>query len=668
MIWLPLLLAAASNVPALPADIPADSTRFTVLMMSQSAGQQALWTTPDGKLHAFFQYNDRGRGPKTYSTFSLDKDGVPAEVDLEGNEYFKAPVSERFSSANGAASWKNKAEEGQKKIAGPAFYLTMYGPPVESALLARAILRHGGPLALLPEGEARIQRVLQKKVEAGGKSQEVTLYAITGLSFSPDYLWLDAKQDAFASGGTWQSVVREGWESVMPSLIETQREAMKERSRDQAKRLAHRPAAPVVFHGAKVFDGEKVLEGSPDVVVSGNHIVSVGKPAPAGAEVIDARGKTLIPGLWDMHAHVQDNDGLLNLATGVTTVRDLANDNDELMARRKRIEEGTELGTRIILAGFMDGPGPFQGPTKVLVSTEKEARDWVDKYAALGYVQIKIYSSIKPELVAAIADETHKKGLRLSGHIPSGMTAAECVKLGFDEIQHVNFLALNFMPDVKETRTPARFLEPAKRTADLDLKSQPVRDFIKLLLQRRTTLDPTLSIFESMLVDRPGKISVGMAAVADRLPAQVRRGLLTGGLEPPPGMDEKYKQSFARMVQLVHEMYAAGVPIEAGTDSLAGFALQRELELDVQAGIPAPEVLKLATLGAARIMKRDGDLGSIREGKLADLAVIEGDPTADISVVRHAALVMKDGVIYRPDELYRELGVKPAGGAGPRGR
>src|SRR5260370_26025116 len=161
----------------------------------------------------------------------------------------------------------------------------------------------------------------------------------------------------------------------MPSLIETQREAMKERARDQAKRLAHRPAGPVALRGGKGFDGEKGCEGSPDVVVSGNHIVAVGKPAPAGAEVIDARGKTLIPGLWDMHAHVQDNDGLLNLAAGVTTVRDLANDNDELMARRKRIEEGTELGTRIILAGFMDGPGPFQGPTKVLVPTERETRD-----------------------------------------------------------------------------------------------------------------------------------------------------------------------------------------------------------------------------------------------------------------------------------------------------
>jgi imidazolonepropionase-like amidohydrolase len=106
-------------------------------------------------------------------------------------------------------------------------------------------------------------------------------------------------------------------------------------------------------------------------------------------------------------------------------------------------------------------------------------------------------------------------------------------------------------------------------------------------------------------------------------------------------------------------MYAAGVPIEAGTDALAGFALHRELELDVEAGIPAPEVLKLATLGAARIMGMEKDLGTVRQGKLADLALIDGDPSLRISDVRKTVLTVKDGVVYRPAELYRELGVKP---------
>ena len=107
------------------------------------------------------------------------------------------------------------------------------------------------------------------------------------------------------------------------------------------------------------------------------------------------------------------------------------------------------------------------------------------------------------------------------------------------------------------------------------------------------------------------------------------------------------------------QLYTAGVPIEAGTDSMAGFALHRELEIDAEAGIPAPEVLKLATLGAARIMGFEHDLGSIRPGKLADLVLIDGDPAVRISDVRKPVVTVKDGVVYRPAELYGELGVRP---------
>jgi imidazolonepropionase-like amidohydrolase len=656
---LSVLLAAASNVPALPSDVPAKSTRYTVLLMGIPAGQQAVWRSPDGRLRAFFQYNDRGRGPKTYSALTL-RDGLPVSEEIDGNDYMKDAVSERFSLADGVAAWKSKAEQGTKRPAGPAFYVSMYGPPADGALLAGALLRNGGKLALLPDGEARIERVLDRRIRSGGKTRRVTLYALTGLDFSPVYLWLDDRRELFAVPGVWQAVVRQGWEADLPALLIAQQQAEQRRAREQAARLARRPGGPLVFHDATVFDarGAKMVPHQ-DVTVEGNRVRSVaptGAP-PAGAEVIDGRGKTLVPGLWDMHAHVSGNDGLLNLAAGVTTVRDLANDIDDLLARKKRIEEGSELGTRIVMAGFMDGPGPYQGPTKVLVSTAEEGRAWVDKYAGLGYVQIKLYSSIAPELVRPIAEEAHAKGLRVSGHVPANLTAAECVDLGYDEIQHVNFLLLNFMPDVKETRTPARFLEPARRAADLDLASPEVRSFIDLLKKRGTALDPTLGAFESLFLDRAGTMAVGMAKVAHRLPVQVRRGFMAGSLPVPPGMDERYRKSWDKALGLVRELWAAGVPIEAGTDALAGFSLHRELELDAQAGIPAPQVLQLATFGAARIMRLDQELGTIEPGKLADLVLLDGDPAADISAVRNTVLVVKDGIVYRPSELYGELGV-----------
>jgi imidazolonepropionase-like amidohydrolase len=248
--------------------------------------------------------------------------------------------------------------------------------------------------------------------------------------------------------------------------------------------------------------------------------------------------------------------------------------------------------------------------------------------------------------------------MRVSGHIPAGMTAADGVRAGMDEIQHANFLLLNFMPDVKDkTMTPARFTEVARRGASIDVNGQPMREFIALLKEHHVAIDPTVAIFEEMFVNRAGQVPESYAQVAPRLPSQFRRGLLSGGLPVPEGMDQTFKESFENMLRLVKVMYDAGVPVESGTDSIAGFTLQRELELHVRAGIPAPRVIADATLGAARIMKADDQLGSIAAGKLADVVLIDGHPETSISDIRRTEIVMKDGVIYYPSELNRELGI-----------
>ena len=261
-------------------------------------------------------------------------------------------------------------------------------------------------------------KVAERTLEANGKRSHVTEYAVTGLDFTPNYLWIDDAGDFFAGGDTWAMVIREGFETTAKSLVDSQQQAQLERSRALAKQLMHAPKGDLLIHNVSVFDSVsgKIVPAQ-DVVISGNRIKSVGiasKGTSAGAQVIDGTGKVLIPGLWDMHAHVGPNDGLLNLAAGVTTVRDMGNDIDELTGRRHRIEAGDEIGTRIIPCGLIDGPGPYQGPTKILASNEAEARAYVDQFASLGYPQIKIYSSIKPELVPAIVDEAHKHHQRVA--------------------------------------------------------------------------------------------------------------------------------------------------------------------------------------------------------------------------------------------------------------
>jgi imidazolonepropionase-like amidohydrolase len=155
------------------------------------------------------------------------------------------------------------------------------------------------------------------------------------------------------------------------------------------------------------------------------------------------------------------------------------------------------------------------------------------------------------------------------------------------------------------------------------------------------------------------KVSTSFAPIADRLPPQVRRSLLAGGLPVKEDQDARYHDSEKALLRMIKLLYDTGVPIVAGTDSMPGFALHRELELYVEAGIPANEVLKIATIGTARVMKRDGELGSIAPGKLADLILVNGNPTERISDVRRVSLVIKDGNVYETAALYKSIGVRP---------
>ena len=640
--------------------------RYTVLLMSNKAGFGTSHRDADGTFEFYYEFNDRGRGPKITERIALDKDGLPTQVESSGNDYMKDAVQEQFWLRGGRAGWKNRAEQGEQAISGKVFYVSLSGTPEETALLAKALLAAGGHLPLLPAGEASIQKRGDLKIEANGQARSVTQYAINGLDFAPTSVWLDQQGNFFASvSGSWFAFIREGWEAAVEALTKSQEDFDNRRSADLASRLAHKPAVPLAFVHANLFDSESATaHPHSTVIVSGNTIAAVGDDGkvsvPQNAEVIDASGKMLMPGLWDMHVHLQPNDGLLNMAAGVTSVRDMANDMTSLMAMRDRFNSGTEIGPRVLMAGFLDGRGPYQGPTKVFADSEEEARKNVEMYAKNGYAQIKVYSSLKPELVPKIAEMAHSHGMRISGHVPAFMTAEQFVKDGADEIQHMNFIFLNFMFDtVKDTRTPARFTEVAMHGADVDPGSAKVQAFIHLLQEHKTVLDPTLNVFEGMFTDRPGKMSASYVAVGDRLPAQIRRGFFYGGLQPPDGMDQRYRDSFQQMLKMTKALYDAGVPLVAGTDALAGFSLHRELELYEQAGIPAPKVLQLDTLGAARVMKHDKDLGSIAPGKLADIILVDGDPSVHISDIRRVTTVIKDGAVYKTAELDQAIGVKP---------
>jgi hypothetical protein len=639
--------------------------RYSVVSNGKTAGSEVDTYGPGGHIDSTFEFNDRGRGPKIEAHYTIAADGSPLRADITGNDYLKAPVDEHFAVEGGVGHWKSTSENGHAPA--PGFYVSNNGPAAESALLVSALLKaKDAPVTLFPAGEARLERMTDVTIERHGQKLHVTEFAITGLSFEPQTVWLDDDQHFFGFPGKWFAFLREGWEDTNDQLYALDRKARDERYARLAHELARRPNHPVAVEHVRIFDSEQAaIRSDQTVFIQGERITSVGPSGtvnvPKDAEIVDGTGKTLVPGLFDMHAHAQAGDGILNIASGVTTVRDMGNDMEELRHLQDQWESGTAIGPRVWKSGFIDGHGPFQAPTGLYADTAEEAQAAVNRYADLGYVQIKLYSSLNPEFVPGIVKTAHARGLRVSGHIPNGMIASQFVEDGADEVQHINFIFLNFLAGkVKDTRTPERFTAVGANAAKLDLQSKEVNDFIALLLNHHTTVDVTLATFEGMFTGRPGKVSPDFAPVLNRLPAQVQRGAYTGGLPVTEENDQLYKDSYRAMLRMTKRMYDAGIPILAGTDAIAGIMLHRELELEVEAGIPPAKALQIATFNAARLLKQEKDLGSIAPGKRADLVLVEGNPAERIGDIRRCRLVVKNGVLYKSAELYSAVGIKPA--------
>jgi imidazolonepropionase-like amidohydrolase len=638
--------------------------RYTIVSNGKTTGGEVDSYGADGHIDSTFEFTDRGRGPKIAAHYIVAADGSPIRTDITGNDYLKAPVDEHFSIEGGVGRWKSTSENGQG--AAPGFYISNNGPAAETALLVSALVKANAPVKLFPAGEARLERMTDVTVESHGKKMHVTEFAITGLSFDPQTVWLDDDLHFFGSPGKWFALLKEGWEETNDQLYALDRQAEDERLARLSRELATHPRHPVAIEHVRLFDSEQAATREDQtVVVEGERITQAGPSSainvPKDAEIIDGTGKTLLPGLFDMHAHAQAGDGILNIASGVTTVRDMGNDIDELKHLQDRWENGSAIGPRVWKAGFIDGHGPFQAPTGLYADTAEEAQAAVTRYADLGYIQIKLYSSLNPDFVPGIAKAAHARGLRVSGHVPNGITASQFVEDGADEVQHINFIFLNFLADkVKDTRTPERFSAVGDYAAKLDLQSKEVNDFIALLQQHHTTVDVTLATFEGMFTGRPGQASPDFAPILKRLPAQVQRGAFAGGLPVTAEKDQLYKDSYQAMLRMTKRMYDAGIPILAGTDAIAGIMLHRELELEVEAGIPPAKALQIATFNAARLLKQDKDLGSIVSGKRADLVLVEGNPAENISDVRRCRLVMKNGVEYKSADLYSSVGIKPA--------
>jgi Amidohydrolase family len=654
----PLALAAAITT----AQAQGPQERYVVMSSGQEVGH--LQVTRNGtRVETEYRVDDNGRGPKIRERWQLGPDGLPRELTLSGTTTYGSPAKESFRLRNGRAEWRTLNDRGTVPAGVAAAYLPIEGSPYGGALYLPALLAAPDrTLPTWPAGSVRAERV--RDISVGGRSE--TVWALWGLDLSPTFVLAD-------SAGRWKGTISSGY-VVVPEGVAGEAEALGRLAADLesdllaslTKRLSHRWERPVQLRDVRVLDPVSGALSEPTTVVTyGGRITAVAPdlPPPDSGVVIEGEGGTLVPGLFDLHVHYGAWDGPLHLAAGVTTVRDMGNTDVVLDGIVRDIETAKLMGPSVVRAGFIEGRSPFSAEGSFIADSLASALGAVRRYATHGFQLVKLYNSLPPDWVAPIAAEAHRLGLTVAGHVPAFSSSPRVVRDGYDEITHINQLVLSFLIDTdkEDTRTPFRFTALGLRTAKLSLDDPRFQALVAEMLKRKVSHDPTIATFQSLLLARPGVTTAVDSAWLDHMPGPMQRSRKVALLDIKPDEDSVYRASSQRLREVLKYLFDRGIRLVPGTDDISGVMLHSELEEWQRAGIPPRDVLRLATVGAAEHLGLAHELGTIARGKRADLVLVPGDPTRDVGLLRQARLVMKDGVVYYPDELHQAIGMRPFG-------
>ena len=626
-----LLLAAATTVVA------ADSVVYSVLNHDRPAGTMVVTRNGDS-VRVRYIFTDRNRGTRLElrevirgdAIVSLENRPVLAD-DRAGDPTFRIEI------AGDSIRQTTPQRSSTEKIA-PGVYYTATFTPFDQVRFARYLLRQPNHTAKVSANSSvKLEILREATVPTKRGNERVKLVSMSnGASSTPQLVWLDSHNDLFATAISWFMTVKPGAEPALPALRKMEM-AVDEAAAESLNRRLLKPASgTIAITGGDVFDSETgMMRPRTNVIIRGDRIAAVGPaestPAPAGATVIDATGRTVVPGLWDMHGHMQETSqsllGVMQLSYGITTVRDLGSDPDVAMSNRDRAAAGKIAVPREILSGFIDGPGKWAGPTPNIVRTEDEARAFVAHFDSLGYKQIKLYNLVHPDLIPTFATEAHKRGMRLSGHMPRGLSVPAAVELGFDEVNHAAFLFSTFYQDSLYIPTMRAYSLVATTVApNVDVDGAPMTSLIKMLKQHNTVIDGTFSVW----------ITSAGTGIAQNVGA---------------GVSTNAQKSDAAYLRLIRRLHDAGVTMVPGTDNPTGSSYNSELEVYERAGVPAPTVLQMATIVSARVMKDDKDYGSLAPGKIADVVIVNGKPAEHVSDLRKVDQVIRGGRLYDAQDL-----------------
>jgi imidazolonepropionase-like amidohydrolase len=648
---------------------PVEHGKFILHKFEQPIGEETYQITRDGdalNVKIDFKFTDRSTAVPLTAAFSSANDWTPRSFEIQGKNSRETDIDEAVEVQSEKIRLRDRDKWTEAARPPQFFTIAGYAPSTMQMLMVRYWATHGSPpqLATLPRGQVKIELRGTDAVSIDGKEQKFDRFTIEGLIWGRETLWFDANRNLVAAITTDAEfdhfeAIREGYESGLGTFVGLAGSDGMAALAEISKGISGSRAEKIALVGGTLIDGTG-RDPVPDsvVVIEKGRIVEAGPKSrvkiPSGAQKVDVRGKTILPGLWDMHAHFEQVEwGPIYLAAGATTVRDCGNEFEFITAVRDAVASGHGLGPRLLLAGIVDGTGPSAlGVARV--DTPEQAKMWTDKYHDAGFQQMKIYSSVKLEEVKDVAEEAHRLGMTVTGHVPIGLNAYQTIEAGQDQINHIPYIVDIMVPTLP---ADASRLDHANAAANLDLNSPAAQQAIAFLVQHGTVVDPTLALFEffSASTAKPAaSIEPGVLKVAPELQA------ILADVGPPSPQVEIREKVFAKELAVVGALHKAGVPIVAGTDqTVPGHSLHREIELYVQAGFTPMEAIQAATIVPARVMGLDKEIGTVEAGKRADVIILDGNPLESIRNVRKVEFVITNGIMYNCAELWRSVGFQP---------
>jgi imidazolonepropionase-like amidohydrolase len=668
LFFVPALQAASLQATPSKAEV-VEHGHFQLHKFEQPIGEETYEITKgDASLSVKidFKFTDRGSPVPLSATFRGAEDLTPQAFEIKGQTARAVAIDQAVEVQPAKVRLRDRDKWTEVTPPSQFFTIAGYAPTTMQMLMVRYWATHGSPaeLATLPSGKVKIEPRGDDTFTVNGKAEKLSRYTVEGLIWGRETLWLDASRNLVAAITTDAEfdhfeAIRDGYEALLGDFVARAGADNMAALVDLSKGISGSRAETLALVGETLIDGTgKPAVPDAVVVIKKGRIVAAGAKSkvkiPKHATVIDETGKTVLPGLWDMHAHFEQVEwGPIYLAAGVTTVRDCGNEFEFIKAVRDAVAQGRGLGPRLLLAGIVDGSSNYAVGVQ-RVDTPEQAKMWTDKYHEAGFQQMKIYSSVKLAELKVVADEAHRLGMTVTGHVPEGITTYQAIEAGQDQINHVNYIA-SMMYD--PLPAGAKRAERSLAIANIDLNSPRAQKALAFLKDHHTVVDPTLALMEFFTASTaklPASFEPGIA----KLPIELAAPLNDVG---PPGpnaaVGEKTLQKFVEIVGALHK---AGIPVVAGTDqAVPGHSLHREIELYVQAGFTPMEAIQAATIVPAQVMGIDKEVGTVEAGKRADLIVIHGDPLQDIHNTRNVEYVVTDGTMYNAAELWKSVGFKP---------